>query len=80
MNWGIFTLLGFIGIVLVGVGAFGVFLIRRNAGAAPAGEGPAEFQDMEQLIDARNLIGCCEINPAPDAAGIRESAFEMGRA
>jgi heme/copper-type cytochrome/quinol oxidase subunit 2 len=31
MNWGIFTLLGFIGLVLLGVAAFFVFLVRRAA-------------------------------------------------
>jgi len=34
MNWGIFTLLGFIGFVLVGVAGFFVFLIRRAAALA----------------------------------------------
>ena len=31
MNWGIFTLLGIIGLVLVGVASFFVFMIRRAA-------------------------------------------------
>jgi len=34
MNWGIFTLLGVIGFVLVGVAGFFVFLIRRAAAVA----------------------------------------------
>lgn len=34
MNWGIFSLLGFIGVVLGGVAAFFVFLARRSAAAA----------------------------------------------
>lgn len=33
MNWGIFTLLGFIGLVLVGVATFAVYLARRGATA-----------------------------------------------
>ena len=35
MNWGIYTLLGFIGMVLVGVGGFFVFLVRRAASMNP---------------------------------------------
>ena len=35
MNWGIFTLLGVIGVVLVGVASFFIFLIRRAALVAP---------------------------------------------
>jgi heme/copper-type cytochrome/quinol oxidase subunit 2 len=31
MNWGIFTLLGVVGFVLVGVAGFFVFIIRRAA-------------------------------------------------
>jgi heme/copper-type cytochrome/quinol oxidase subunit 2 len=38
MNMGIFTLLGFIGFVLVGVAAFFVFLIRRAARMAAAAQ------------------------------------------
>jgi heme/copper-type cytochrome/quinol oxidase subunit 2 len=34
MNWGIFTLLGVIGFVLVGVAGFFVFIIRRAATVA----------------------------------------------
>ncbi len=38
MNMGIFTLLGFIGLVLVGVASFFVFIIRRAASLPPAKE------------------------------------------
>ena len=35
MNWGIYTLLGFIGMVLVGVAVFFVFIVRRAATSHP---------------------------------------------
>lgn len=38
MNWGIYTLLGFIGLVLVGVAGFFVFIIRRAAAMTPVPE------------------------------------------
>jgi heme/copper-type cytochrome/quinol oxidase subunit 2 len=38
MNMGIFTLLGFIGLVLVGVASFFMFIIRRAASMQPAAE------------------------------------------
>jgi len=31
MNWGIFALLGFIGVVLAGVTGAGIFIVRRGA-------------------------------------------------
>jgi heme/copper-type cytochrome/quinol oxidase subunit 2 len=31
MNWGIFVLLGFIGIVLAGVAGAGIFIVRRGS-------------------------------------------------
>jgi heme/copper-type cytochrome/quinol oxidase subunit 2 len=31
MNWGIFAMLGFIGIVLVGVAGAGIFIVRRGS-------------------------------------------------
>ena len=34
MNWGIFSLLGFIGLVLAGVAGFAIFLMRRAAAQA----------------------------------------------
>jgi hypothetical protein len=34
MNWGILSLLGFIGLVLGGVAGFGIFLMRRAASHA----------------------------------------------
>ncbi len=36
MNWGIFTLLAVVALVLGGVGAFFVYLVRRAAAAASA--------------------------------------------
>jgi heme/copper-type cytochrome/quinol oxidase subunit 2 len=36
MNWGILSLLGIIGLVLVGVAGFFVFLARKSAGLAAA--------------------------------------------
>ena len=42
MNWGIFTLMGIIGLVLVGVAGFFVFILRRAAAlAAAASSAPA---------------------------------------
>ena len=35
MNWGIYTLLGFISLVLAGVAGFFVFIIRRAAAIPP---------------------------------------------
>jgi hypothetical protein len=36
MNWGILSLLGIIGLVLVGVACFFIFLARKSAGLAAA--------------------------------------------
>jgi hypothetical protein len=41
MNMGIFVLLGFIGLVLIGIAAFFVFIIRRAAALQPGTPTPA---------------------------------------
>jgi heme/copper-type cytochrome/quinol oxidase subunit 2 len=40
MNWGIFTLLGVIAVVLSGVTGFFVYLAKRSAGAEPEPAAP----------------------------------------
>jgi hypothetical protein len=40
MNWGIFSLLGVIGLVLGGVAAFFIYLARRSAAAGPRAAEP----------------------------------------
>jgi hypothetical protein len=46
MNWGILSLLGFIGLVLAGVAAFFIFLARRSGQR----EGKIPTQAMEQAL------------------------------
>jgi heme/copper-type cytochrome/quinol oxidase subunit 2 len=52
MNWGIFSLLGFIGLVLGGVIAFFVYLARRAAAvAAQAAEPLLPLMDIEHGLE-----------------------------
>ena len=46
MNWGIFTLLGTVGLVLIGCAAFFIYLARRSAAAAREPLLP-ELKDLE---------------------------------
>ena len=46
MNWGIVSLLGFIGLVLGGVAAFAFFLRRRAAAQAELEPVQAEVEDL----------------------------------
>jgi hypothetical protein len=68
MNWGIFTLLGFIVAVLVGIASAGVFLARRAAAHAERESSPVqgEFDDfMENTRLERGGI-------TDDLAAVRE--------
>jgi hypothetical protein len=50
MNWGIFSLLGFIIMVLGGIAGFGVFLARRSAAQAEARTPLEEAEFIEQAL------------------------------
>jgi hypothetical protein len=50
MNWGIFTLLGVVGLVLGGFAAFFIFLARRSAAVAA--------QAAEPLLPLMNTADC----------------------
>jgi hypothetical protein len=52
MNWGIFSLLGVVGLVLGGVAAFFIYLARRSAAmAAQAAEPLLPLMDIEHGLE-----------------------------
>ena len=49
MNWGIFTLLGVVVVVLGGIGAFFIYLVRKSSATATAMPADALSQTTSQI-------------------------------
>jgi hypothetical protein len=81
MNWGIFSLLGTILVVLGGVAAFFVFLAKRAAAATPPAAGAAEALPPLAGRGGHSLASRLlrQVRTVPAPARRRRSCAQTGR-